>query len=574
MVPLYPRDKNPMFKNWPEIATSDASTVARWWDQNPSANVGIATGQKSRVFVLDVDVGKGGNDTYETLVNQHGAMPDTWQQITGSGGFHLFFRYPNFRVTNAAGLFPGIDIRGDGGQVVAPPSIHPDTGNRYEWDGLREIEQAPLAEAPLWLLDVLAKKNNPETRTPLAVPVKIPHGVQHHTLVSFAGMMRRLGLNAEEIYPSLMRVNELRCEKPGPAANIHAIAESMMRYRPADGELVSTATKLWRMTKAKEHEAKREEDRRTLQSVDGLSVYRSPTRSDKCVIDGVLYQGLTILAGRPKVGKSWLALQLALSVARGIPLLNGRDVLAPGHVAYFALEEAQSRTSGRMQKLVPVEDITLQNIEMVYSILPLAGGGAEQLEQFIVKSRPTLVIIDTFLAFVRQTGEKRDVLRAEYTEIDTLRKIAEKHSVAMVLIHHLRKNIGGDGLDSVAGSTGITAAADCIWTLQKQDPYVILDVVGREVEEQSLALQFEKVDLNFGWHLMGEGREVRQSQDDTAVLTLLQAEGALTPARISQLLRIDANRARTVINRLNQKSQVMRNSNGSYCAASRGEYIH
>src|SRR5215472_7763116 len=252
VIPLKPNDKRPMFENWPEVATADAGIVSRWWRQNPEANVGIATGQKSRVFVLDVDVEKGGQDSYDSLILKHGRPPDTWQQVTGSGGFHLFFRYPNFRVANAAGILPGIDIRGDGGQVVAPPSIHPN-GNRYEWDGLQEIERAPLAEAPLWLLELLQQRTiRTQTSDKFPLGVKIPNGARHDTLVALAGMMRRLGLSADEILPSLWAVNERRCEEPRTREHVQKIADSMMRYRPSDGDLFTTANRLWRVTKARE----------------------------------------------------------------------------------------------------------------------------------------------------------------------------------------------------------------------------------------------------------------------------------------------------------------------------------
>lgn len=111
VIPLEVRKKKPMFSNWPDVATKDAAIVERWWKQTPEANVGILTGRKSGVFVLDVDTKNGGEETYDSLLMKHGQFPDTWRQITGGGGFHLFFRYPAFPVRNCTSLFPGIDIR-------------------------------------------------------------------------------------------------------------------------------------------------------------------------------------------------------------------------------------------------------------------------------------------------------------------------------------------------------------------------------------------------------------------------------------------------------------------------------
>ena len=303
VTPLVPREKKPIFMNWPETATSDPAVVARWWKQTPDANIGIATGRKSGCFVFDVDPKHKGDETFEDLVHKHGRFPDTWQQITGSGGVHMFFRYPNFSVRNAVGLFPGIDIRGDGGQAVVPPSIHPDTGKAYEWDGLKEIEQVALAEAPLWLLEVLESKGH--NKSPhLPVAEKIKHGVQHYTLLALAGMLRRVGLDREEIDATLQNVNRRRCEQPGPPANIAKIAESVCRYRPSDHDLITTSAKLWRMTRDQEIIKAKREARLGVKMVDGLEVYRAPVVNASCVIEKLLYRGVTILAGRPKSGKA------------------------------------------------------------------------------------------------------------------------------------------------------------------------------------------------------------------------------------------------------------------------------
>jgi hypothetical protein len=577
VVPLKPKGKRPMFENWPEVATADIGVVSRWWQQNPNANVGIATGQKSRVFVLDVDVAKGGEESYEGLVAKHGRFPDTWQQITGSGGFHLFFRYPNFRIGNAAGIFPGIDIRGDGGQVVAPPSIHPDTGRQYEWDGLREIEQAPLAEAPAWLLDILQVRTSGGGRSAhLPVALEIPEGTRHETMLALAGMMRRLGLDPEEMIPTMMAVNSRRCRPPEPDRNIRSVAESMTRYRPSDADLFTTANRLWRVTKARECEAQREREKNQVEIVDGLTVYRAPAQDQRCVIDNLLFHGLTVFAGRPKVGKSWLTLQMALDVARGARFLGGLDVLFPGKVVYCALEESAARTSGRMHKLLPVEEVQLQNISMVYALAPLMSGGLEQLDQLLENQHPNLVIVDTFLALVGGGGKSKDVLRSEYREIDVLTKLARARNTAIVLVHHLRKPMGGEGgIDAVAGSTGVTAAADAIWTLRREDPETcILDVVGRECEEQSLALRF-KSDGEVGWGLIGDGRAVKDMRDEGEILKLLEHEGALTVQKVSTLLRLNANHVRSVLYSMRERNLVGRNGSGSFYLnrqAQGGEY--
>lgn len=570
VIPLKPRDKKPLFDNWTEIGTCDKDLVTRWWTSNPMANVGILTGQKSHCFVLDVDPKNGGRDSYEDLLFHHGQFPDTWQDTTGGsgGGFHLYFRYPNFEIRNAAGLFPGIDIRGNGGQVVAPPSIHPDTGRRYEWDGAKEIDHTPLAEAPLWLLDLLHARAERTHSDKFPIDVRIPHGVQHETLVALAGKLRQLGLSAEEIKPTLHAVHRGRCEKPGPEKNIDKIAESMMKYRPSDGDLLSVANRLWRVTKAKECEAKERKDRLTPVSIDGLTVYRVPAAEQECVIEGLLFNGLTVFAGRPKIGKSYLVLQLAMSVAMGRRFLDAREVLRPGGVVYAALEESQSRTSKRMKQFQSVETPLLQNIEIIYDLLPMLAGGLVQLKEAIEKHRPVLVVIDTFLAFVGVGAKQRDVLRADYAEMQAIHELAEKHDTAILVIHHMRKpTVGGNGLDAVAGTTGLTAAADNVWTMQREDGGLCsLEMVGRESEEQTFALRFRQGDP-FGWELIATGAHVKDMNDEREIQTLLKNEGALSPGRIANMLHLTANRTRSLLYELHRQGILNKNTAGSYCIA-------
>jgi hypothetical protein len=337
----------------------------------------------------------------------------------------------------------------------------------------------------------------------------------------------------------------------------------MMRYQPGDRDLITTAGRLWRLTKARELEQRERQARLTVQTVDGLTIYREPAPDQRCVVESLLYHGLTILAGRPKTGKSFLALQLALSVSQGTDFLKARPILRPGRVLYVALEEAQARTSVRMRKFQHSESVLLQNISMLYQLLPMMDGGIEQLDETMRVQTPNLVILDTFLAFVGMSAAGRDVLRSEYREVQALHTLAEKHDTAILVVHHTRKpTIGGNGLDAVAGSTGITAAADAVWTVERQDVGVCsLDIVGREAEEQTLALRFGQDD---GWELEGTGERVKAMKDEREILTLLRNEAPLSAGRIATLLRMNANRTRSILYDLHQRGVVAKNTGGSF----------
>jgi hypothetical protein len=152
--------------------TTDPKTVRAWattW--TGAANIGIVTGTGSGIFVLDVDDhGKGGPDNLEKLEAEHGRLPDTVQSITGGGGFHLFYRHPGGRIPSRNdALGPGLDIKGDGGYVVAPGSRHV-SGQPYEWASGMAPGQIEIADASAWVLEQVAAKVSPDVPNSTEVP--------------------------------------------------------------------------------------------------------------------------------------------------------------------------------------------------------------------------------------------------------------------------------------------------------------------------------------------------------------------------------------------------------------------
>ena len=157
VVPIKAGAKSPALDDWVNQATTDVELIAQWWARWPDHGVGIVCGPESGIFVLDVDPAHGGDETLALLESAYGSLPETVEALTGGGGRHLFFSWPEGqRVTTSAGrLGPGLDVRAAGGQVVAPPSVHPVTGRRYEWEVNHLPGEQPIAPAPAWLLELL-----------------------------------------------------------------------------------------------------------------------------------------------------------------------------------------------------------------------------------------------------------------------------------------------------------------------------------------------------------------------------------------------------------------------------------
>jgi hypothetical protein len=134
----------------------DEGQIRRWWTENPIANIGIVTGRESGIIVLDIDVKDDGPNSLAAIEDGNEKLPPTVEVITGGGGAHRFFRHPvHTNVPNSAKrLGRGLDVRGDGGYVVAVPSLHA-SGERYSWDLYAGLNEAELAELPPWLLKLI-----------------------------------------------------------------------------------------------------------------------------------------------------------------------------------------------------------------------------------------------------------------------------------------------------------------------------------------------------------------------------------------------------------------------------------
>lgn len=234
-LPLKPQDKVPQWP-WRMFQTQLPSpwVIQRWWALEPESNVGLVTGAVSGLVVVDVDLAKVPDAGGQLAELFGGELPPSPLVRTGSGGLHLYFAHPGEKVGNRAGLLPGVDVRGDGGYVVAPPSIHPD-GGAYKW----EIE-APLAPVPAALLTTLAApiaahqpgRGGGHGPLPGSDFRRIPNGQRNATLFRRACGMRAAGWEEEWIEQELQAVNVACCAPPLDMEEVARIAASAARYAP------------------------------------------------------------------------------------------------------------------------------------------------------------------------------------------------------------------------------------------------------------------------------------------------------------------------------------------------------
>ena len=218
------------------------------------------------------------------------------------------------------------------------------------------------------------------------------------------------------------------------------------------------------------------------------------------LVDELIPEGLHILAGAPKIGKSWLALWLCLCVSQGQPLWN--FATTQGEVLYLSLEDSFQRIQTRLFDLTEDAPSTLHFAIMADT---LKHGLEQQIEQFLMEHSTTkLVVIDT-LQRVRGTGSDSNLYANDYQDIGILKQLADKRHIAILLIHHLRKLHDDDPMNMISGSTGLSGAADSTFVLQKNSRLAniaSLHCTGRDIADRTLKLEFGVPSLlNVMWNV-------------------------------------------------------------------------
>jgi Bifunctional DNA primase/polymerase, N-terminal/Primase C terminal 1 (PriCT-1) len=233
VFPCWPNRKTPVCKHGLKEATTDSEIIMAWWSSYPTANIAAATGRISGVFVVDIDMkhGKNGEADLRALEAKHGPLPKTVESITPSKGRHLWFRMPKHSVPNSvAKIAPGIDIRGDGGYVLVPPSrVVEDYGaGSYHWsvDGASEFADAPEWLFPSADVSQLDTRRPPEHWQRISCGVK--EGMRNQTLSSLAGYLLRKAIDPETTLELCLGWN-MRCSPPLPEEEVVRTVESILK---------------------------------------------------------------------------------------------------------------------------------------------------------------------------------------------------------------------------------------------------------------------------------------------------------------------------------------------------------
>ena len=244
------------------------------------------------------------------------------------------------------------------------------------------------------------------------------------------------------------------------------------------------------------------EIKKKFNAIDGETLMDMNLPRTKFVIQGILPQGLAIIAGAPKIGKSWLMLDWCVKIAKGENIWNFKTT--KGTTLYLCLEDNDNRIQDR---LLTITDEVTSDVYFVTDCRSLSDGLEEQIRNFVNEHSDTVLIVIDTLQKVRQNS-KDTSYASDYKEIETIKKIADELQIAILLVHHMRKQDDKDPLNKLSGTNGIAGGADTIFTLdrsKRSQNNATMICTGRDIEYRELELSFSKD--NHIWDLVSDSVE-------------------------------------------------------------------
>ena len=286
-------------------------------------------------------------------------------------------------------------------------------------------------------------------------------------------------------------------------------------------------------------------------------------------VPDIIPEGVTLLAGKPKLGKSWLTLGLGVATATGGVALGTKRV-EQGKCLYLALEDNRRRLQKRLDKLLAGGPAP-EGLHIALEWPRLDEGGAEALDEWL-EAQPDarLVVVDTLKKVRPRTSGNRGVYDVDYEALEPLLPLAAEHNVAIVVVHHTRKLAASDPLDEISGSTGLSGGVDGALVLRKDrgraDAY--LHVTGRDIEEeQELALRWDP--NTAGWGIVGDADEYRLGEERAAVVRMLKnADGPRSPKDVAEALGKKGGAVRELLSQMAKSGEIENVGYGKYTVKS------
>lgn len=486
VLPVRPEEKRPYMSNWLQYNRIRASRdmVDGWFSSLTNAGVGMVTGRISGVVVLDVE-----HDCPIDIGDILRKYPTELYSRTGSGGYHLFYQYPYnvSRVANRVRIFEGADLRADGGFIVLPPTLHA-CGNRYEW-----VRVGPMGKFPQELMDLQSSPRSQQGEGWITEALRgVTEGGRNDTCARLAGYFFKKGMSADIVEALLIEWNE-RNDPPMPMSEVRTTVKSIERSCSDVGRQFTSV--------------QFEDDR----SESGGSKSRPPSFDVMRMVDYVKGYGgggvhwlvddwlpdasITFLVSPPESYKTWMLLDLAVSVSAGVPFLGRYRVNNPGPTMIIQQEDSHAGLTDRLALIVEQKTGSMEDIDgdewriPVMPDLPIYVHPSRMLrfddervlgemEKQIEAIRPRVVLIDPLYSTTSSVDGYMADLANQMMVLKTWR---DRYGCSFLIAHHSRKNIDPDSTarEDSWGSQFLNAFLEAGWQIRRNPRLADNEVVVR-----------------------------------------------------------------------------------------------
>ena len=497
---------------WESYQKEPASeaTIKHWIESWPNANIGLVTGAISDCIVIDLDSDEA-RDKVKSLVGDYDlqAVPRT---RTGKG-WQLFFKHPEVSIPNRTGVLPNMDVRGDGGYVVVPPSIHPN-GKEYTWE-VPLNGHLPQIPGELYSLITSGSSHNGTAGDHGRFDVwrGISEGQRDHELFRYACQLRSFDA-PRDVADRLILEAAALCRPPFPTDK--ALEKVTQAWKYPAGHSNGTTNGNGHAEGGTHQPLIITMDQVKAEKIDWLWDNRIPIGR------------LTLLDGDPGSGKSFLSLEIASRVSRGEALPFGGKKRSPANVLLMSCEDGYSDTvRPRLDRLgADVSRIAIPNPQRGLSTTML---NASFIEQAVKELGPSLVVIDPIVAFAgRKNTDKANEVREL---LSPLMSIAERYALACLVIRHFTKQVDAKAMYRGGGSVDFMAACRCAFIIveSEDEPNMrVLAQVKNSIGSKSLSVSFCIDENGFRWggHVAANADELLASSRSDNRREKVQLEAA------------------------------------------------
>lgn len=537
--------------------------VRTWWKKWPDANIGMATGTLSGVLVLDTD----GTEARKACL-QNGGLDETPMVWTGQiGGAHFHLAYPGGDVRNFARKRPGTDLRGQGGYVLMPPSLHA-SGNVYRWN--ESTRHFPYAPVPDWLTELIESDGTLDGEGSFSgdldldeVILGIPEGKRDDTLYRYACRLRHDDVPQAEA-EEMLRIAARACIPPfDEAAAVGKVRRAYREFEPARGPSVTFDDEI-RPPGAPAGPAPDPPPASFLRPISELLAM--PEEEPDWLVDQLFTVGSNgWVAAEPKVGKSWVVLELAYALSTGQPFLGRFAVKQPRVVLYIQEEDSVQRVLRRLKRIIrgdasrqaPRDDYFLWSVRAGFKLDDLLW--LEAIRQEIIAYKAEVIILDVFNRLHGSDENKQ----AEMTMIlNNLTRLTKDYGCSFIIVHHNRKPQQGNearGNQMMRGSGVLAGWGECSLFLKrsKDKDTIIVTPESKdapEMDDFTITLEDQKnggIFLQIGDAEPSKGTLSKGDQDVLDAVQGLEIRGvAATAMEVGKLLNKDRSTVQARLKRL------------------------